>query len=538
MRQPARATYLRTLPAISLFVIGCGERDRLAEGSDAVVIAIRSAPGTLFPPSTANTAETAVADQIFLKLAAIGEGLNTVGDQGFVPRLAESWEFLDDLTLVFHLDPSARWHDGQPVIARDVAFTFDLYRDTVVGASARTLLSAIRAVSARDSLTAEFKFSRAYPEQFYDATYHMRILPAHRLDTIPRARISSHPFSRNPIGTGPYRFIRWEAGSTIELEGVADHFLMTAGIGRQVWRVVPPGSPVVNQLLTGEVDLVRVLAREDVELIQESPDVTTVTYPSNAYAYLAFNLRNRRNRGENHPLFADIRLRRALASAIDRHAMISAVLDEYAYVPAGPTSRVLRIFSEAEREPSDTFVTRRLLAESGWQDTDGDGVLDRDGEQLAFDLLLPVSSTSRRRIGVILQERLRTFGVLVELVQLEGTTFVSLFEAGEFDAALGSWAQDPSPSSIKQTWSTDGSLNYSGYSNPAFDRLVETAIAERDPGVSEENWRRAFEVINADAGAVWLYSPINVAGVNARLRKFRIRPDQWWTHLHELEVRQ
>src|SRR5438105_2997323 len=163
----------------------------VARGQTAIIVTTADAD-VLLPPVVQTIVGAAVSDQIFLKLADIGLGLNTVGDSGFVPRLARSWKFEDPLTLAFTLDPRARWQDGVPVTAADVAFTFDVYRDTLVPAHARPLLDRIASVTARDERTAVFRFRHAYAEQFYDATHQMRILPRHLLDTIPRARLASH----------------------------------------------------------------------------------------------------------------------------------------------------------------------------------------------------------------------------------------------------------------------------------------------------------------------------------------------------------
>src|SRR6266576_915001 len=115
------------------------------------------------------------------KLIDVGMSTNTVGDEDFQPLLAQKWEWDGPLTLVFHLDPRARWQDGQRVTAADVEFTFDAYTDSAVGSPYRPKLHRIASVTQRDSLTTVFRFKEKYPEMFYDAVYHMRILPAHLL---------------------------------------------------------------------------------------------------------------------------------------------------------------------------------------------------------------------------------------------------------------------------------------------------------------------------------------------------------------------
>src|SRR5688500_7680307 len=130
-----------------------------------------------------------VFDQIFDRLAEIGDSLNVVGDAGFKPRLARRWTWArDSLSIAFTIDSTARWHDGRPVRAEDVRFTFELYTDPTTGAHLAPSLGNIDSVSVTDSLTAVFWFKRRATQQFFDATYHMKVLPRHLLADAPRAR--------------------------------------------------------------------------------------------------------------------------------------------------------------------------------------------------------------------------------------------------------------------------------------------------------------------------------------------------------------
>jgi len=188
-------------------------------------------PPTLLPPSTEDIVASDIGEQLFLKLADVGMSTNTDGDEDFQPLLAQRWEWDGPLTLVFHLDPRAHWQDGQPVTAADVEFTFNAYNDSVVASPFRPKLQRIEKVTTRDSLTAVFRFRERYREMFYDAVYHMRILPAHLLRSVPRDQWRTAPFGRQPVGDGPYRFVRWQAAQSIELVADTNFFLGRPGIG-------------------------------------------------------------------------------------------------------------------------------------------------------------------------------------------------------------------------------------------------------------------------------------------------------------------
>ena len=196
-----------------LLFAGCAPKGGcVGEYCGTLVIATTGEPDILLPAVSEFSTTRDVTEQLFLKLADLGMSANTIGDEDFQPRLAERWEWDAPTTLVFHLDSRARWQDGRPVTAADVAFTYDAYTDATVASPFRPNLRQIAAVTTRDSLTVVFRFRQRYPEMFYDAVYHMRVLPSHLLRELPRDQWHSAAFGRAPVGDGPYRFVAWKAG--------------------------------------------------------------------------------------------------------------------------------------------------------------------------------------------------------------------------------------------------------------------------------------------------------------------------------------
>ena len=181
-------------------------------------------PDALLPITTTSVAGNQIADIIFERLAEPGDEMNTRGDAGFEPELAESWTWApDSMSIVFKLHPDAKWHDGTPVTARDVAFSFDIHKDPEVGSPVAPLLSRIDSVTARDSLTAVVWYRQRYPEQFLDAAFQVRIHPEHWLGKVKRSEYTTSPVVRSPVGSGRFKFARWEPGSLVEVRPIADH---------------------------------------------------------------------------------------------------------------------------------------------------------------------------------------------------------------------------------------------------------------------------------------------------------------------------
>lgn len=530
------------LAGAMLIVAGCTRAPTCAgAGCGTAVIAEPGDVNVIFPPLTQSSTEIAVSDLIFLKLADIGPSLNTVGDSGFVPRLADRWHFADSLTLVFHLNPKAVWEDGAPVTAQDVAFTFDVYRDTTLNVWSRPLLNGIASVTARDSADVAFRFTHRYPQQFYDATYQMRILPKHLLDTIPRARLSDAPFLRRPVGDGPYHLVRWVPGQTIDLAATPNFFLGRPGLARLIWRMTPDYNTALTQLVTGTADILElVLGPERIAQAQKAPDVQLVPYPSNAYTYLVFNLRDPHHLDRPNPLFHNRALRQAITLGIDRHAIIQALLGGQGQIPTGPTAPMVAIWNDSLQQlPFDSARARRMLDSLGWHGTKGGGIRERSGRRLAFDLEVPSSSSVRRQAAVIVQNQLRALGVAVRIRVVEFNTMVAHGNAGTFDVIFGGVSGiDPRPSAMLQYWGTAsiGGDNYGGYSDPRFDSLVAAASAATDRAVVRRLWNEAIATINNDAPAVWMFTPAMFAGVNRRFEHVRIPPEQWTALLWQWTV--
>jgi peptide/nickel transport system substrate-binding protein len=496
----------------------------IASGADADVLL----------PVFAQGVGRAVSDQMFLKLANVGLEANTVGDSGFVPRLAESWTRENDRTLVFTLDARARWHDGTPVTSADVVFTFDAYRDTLLSAVAGPSLANIESVEARDERRVAFRFRQSYPEQFFDATHHMRILPRHVLDTVPRDTWRTHPLARNPVGNGPFRLKEWRPGELIELAGDSTFFQGPPGVSRLIWRVSPDFSTAISQLVGGEADFIEaVVGPENIARVQAAATVRLLEYPSAVYMYLGFNLRGPGRAGP-HPLFGDRDLRRAIALATDRATLVDAVLGGRGAIPPGPTTALVWIADGAASQlPFDSAAATALLDSLGWRDTDGDGIREKAGRRLAFEVAFPSSSAPRQRSAVILQEQYRLRGIELRLQPLEFNVWMDRARAGRFDALIGGWQLDLSPGAMREEWGSEGIgiSNYGAYTSAAFDSLVAGAVRAPNREAARGLWHQAVATINDDAPAVWLFSPKTVAGVSTRLENVTLRPDEWWATL-------
>lgn len=529
------------LLAASAATLGCTTGDARtaaraggSEDGGTLIVAQGADISTFLPPYAIGTQDLMVAALLFDRLAEPGDSLNTMGDRGFVPSLADGWNWThDSLTLVFHLDPRARWHDGVPVRANDVVFTFRLYTNPAAGIETAAELAAIDSVTAPDSLTAVFWFKRRYPEQFFDATYQMFICPAHLLQKIPLTDLRSSDFARHPVGDGRFRYGSAIPGSTVELIADTGNFRGRAKLDRLVLAITPDPGAALTKLFAGDVDFLELVPSASVAELQQHPELTAITHDDPSYGFLWFNL----HAGDSprpHPIFGDKRVRQAMALAVDRARIVRNVYDTLAFVANGPFA-----LSTSPSDPTstplpyDTVRANRLLDSAGWR-RGPDGVRQKGGRPLAFSLVVPTSSKVRQQVAVLIQDELSRVGARVSVDPIEMRTMIGRLRGHDFDATLNVWHTDGSMSGLRETWMTaaahDGA-NWGSYESPVFDALVDSALSAPSAERAHALLHRAYVQINDDVPAVWLYQPREVSAVHRRVHTSVFRLDEWYAHV-------
>lgn len=531
------ARHIRCVPTATRFLVfaaavllaACGGADRRVREGGVMVIATPGDVDNLLPPASQTGTGRHVIDQLFPRLAEIDLSLNTLDDSSFAPSLATEWTHRDSLTIAFRLDPRARWQDGVPVTARDAAFAFQVYTDTALGSPYAANLAKVAAVTAEDSFTVVFRFRQPYAEQLYDATYYVRPLPRHLLDSIPAARLRSSAFAGAPVGIGPFRLVRWTPGAEIVLDADTGYFRGRPRLDRLVWRVMPDASAAVSALIGGEADAIELIPqRSELERAAQSPDLVLVPYPSPIIMFVAFNTRR--------PPFDQPALRRALAMAVDRSTIAQSVFGPYADVPVGPTTQMQWIGALPVRQLLfDTAAAARTLDSLGWR-PGRDGIRARDARPLRFTVLVPTTSQVRQQGAVLLQAQLRRVGVDMQIQPVEFAVLEQRASRGQYEAAFLSRSLEASPSGLAGDWLSSAPGNYARYASPAFDSLVTAAANAPSRERATPLYQAALERIVEDVPAIFLFAPRNNAVLHRRYTGVTIRPDAWLATVAEWGV--
>lgn len=531
---------------LTLAVVACSDdasTPRDVPSGGTLVISVGGDPETLLPVLASTVSGKLIGDMVYDRLAEVGDSLNTVGDHGFKPRLARSWTWSpDSLSIVFNLDSAAKWHDGNPVTSSDVRFTWRLYADSTTGSPFASAIASIDSVTTPDARTAVFWFGERSPMQFYDAVNAMSILPEHLLKDVKGPALRSAAISRAPVGSGRFRFVKWVPGQSIELAADTLSYRTRPNLDRVILTIAPDFNTALTRLLGGEADVLEQIPASSLADLAKDTSVRTVFVPGLDYNFLQFNLRDRKRKTAPHPLFGDRALRRAFTASLDRRGIVQNAYDSLANVAVGPTVRAYPTTDTTLRQIAhDPEAAKRTLDSLGWKDSDGDGIRERNGRRLEFNLGVPGPSKSRGRMALTIQEQLKQVGAKVNIDLLEFAAFIDAETRRDFDAVLGGWHVEPSPGGIRQTWGTAGSRaksgsNYGSYENSIFDAHVDSALSSGDLATRRAHFATAYQAIIDDAPAIWLAEPRIIVAVHKRLNTPGMRPDAWWANIADWSI--
>jgi peptide/nickel transport system substrate-binding protein len=462
------------------------------------------------------------------------------------PWLAASWDTVrvasDTLELTFHLRRDVRWHDGVPTTAEDVRFTYERMRDPAVGFPRMAYLQHWSPhVVVVDSFTIRFRL-RAHAEFMEFWTWDV-VKPAHVLRDVPPGELRNHPLGHEPMGNGPFRFVRRVPGSELVFEANLDFPDALGGrpyLDRIVFRVVPDATARVTELLTGGTDMV-MLSAEQVRRVSDERRLRLIEYPHSAWTQIIWNTRR--------PPFDDVRVRRALSLAIDRTELIAGVLQQQGEPGRWTATPTHWQFDDGPSgEPRhDPSEARRLLAEAGWRDLNGEGILqDEHGRALRFTVISYRGSSIHAQTLPVLQAQLRRVGIDLQMRLLEQATAISLIEGridetGErvrnFDALLTNWETGLSSddSWFLHSRNRNAPLAATGYADLRADSLMDLLAATLDRDAARPVWKEYQQYMVEESPVTVLYYPKHLVAVTDRLRNVEMvvagpyaSAPRWW----------
>jgi peptide/nickel transport system substrate-binding protein len=482
------------LALLACVVAGCGGGSPPANG---VVVALDAEPQSLDPRFGMDVPSSRAADLLHTGLTRAGPGSTRV------PALASAWRAPDPRTLVFALRDDFHFASGQPVTAADVKATYDAVLDPAVGSPKRAALSALASVEAPDPRTVVMRL-REPSQPLLDATG-LGILPAARARD--RDEVSD--------GAGPFRLARAEPDRFV-LEPNPGWPDGPVGLDTVVLRVVPDPLVRVLDLHRGGLQLLEDAPEPELlDWLRGDPRLAVERQAGTTFAYLALNLRDPRLRSR--------RVREAIALALDREALMRAVLGGNARLATGLLAPEHWAYAPLPQRRPDLARARRLLDRAGWPDPDGDGPAPR------FRIVYKASNVPiRRRLAEAIQAQLAAVGIAVDVRTYEWGTLYADLRAGRFELAAMSWVGVADPDlyflTLHSSMAPPAGLNRGRFASPAMDRLTARGRAATDVAARRRIYARVQRRAAHDLPIIPLWWEDRVVVRTTRLLGFEATP--------------
>ncbi len=489
---------------------GCSRPAPLPSGY--IAVGLENGPITLDPRFATDATADQISDLLF-------EGLTRLDDQSRrVPELAVGWETPDALTYVFHLQDGLQFSDGHPVTATDVQATYEAVRNPAGHSPKQQAFDALDGVEVLDSLTV--RFTLRYPFAPFLSETGLGILPAAQIATSPAAPLTQ------PLGSGAYQIAAFAPDEEVVLTRNPRYALRKPRLAGIRFLVVPDAVSRLLELKRGGLDLVQNgIDPDSLDWLRRQPNIVVMTRPGTTFQYLGMNLRD--------PPLADVRVRAAIAHAIDRDAIVETILKGLATVATGLLPPTHWAYSaDVETYSYDPNRARILLDQAGYPDPDGDGPAPR------FHLSYKTTVVElRRRIAEVVQAQLAQVGIALDIRSYEWATFYNDIKRGDFQLYSLAWVGVEDPDIYYRTVHSSQippqGDNRGYFHEETIDQLTEAA--RRTTNLAER--RRLYGEIQHRLSqllpAIPLWWTTNVAALNRRLQGFELRPNASYVSLKD-----
>jgi peptide/nickel transport system substrate-binding protein len=442
------------------------------------------------------------------------------------PDLAESWEASPDgLSYTFKLRQGVTFHDGTPFNASAIQAHFDHSRDPELAFGTAAQFPQVTSIEYPDDYTVVFGLDEPFgPFVSYFATYLRAIM-----SPTVYAEYDGLDVGLHPVGTGPYMVSEFEPNVRLVLKRFDNYFGGRPALDEVIVIPAPQPSARANLLRTGQVDVAEEIPIEELADLQGNPDLTVIQKRSIHAFGVNFNL--------DVPPFEDVRVRQAFNYGVDKQTIVDAIFGGAASVLDSPLAEPIVGHAPIGAYPYDPERAKALLAEAGWEDLDGDGVVEKDGEPLRPTFNYTEYYSRAAELAQAVQGDLRNIGIDVQLQVVEGTVHEAtvLGERGTNTIALHATSFNPSNGdatrqllymflSNPETATKPAEGNWGWYSNPQVDAALRAARQEVDQATRDQFLAEAQALIMEDAPWLWLHAPDLLVGVRNNVQGVDVFP--------------
>lgn len=483
-------------------------------------------PTSLNPLLATNTAENFLASLAFDELITIDDKGNEVPDLAqVVPTLANGGVSKDGLTIIYRLRHNVKWQDGAPFSAADVKFSWQAVMNPNNNVVERRGYDQVKSVETPNPYTVVFHLRQPFAP-FVDTVFGesddpFRVVPRHLLAQYPN--INQVPFNQQPIGTGPFKVLRWIHGDRIEYAANPFYFRGAPKLSRITVFTVPDNNTQEAELRSHDVDLALDIATANLVNLRDHPTagVRTMLAKAPAYNSLVLNL--------SHPPLDDVRVRQAIAYGIDEKRVVDTLTRNTAILASADLSDFYWAYDpHAGAYPYDPAKAATLLDSSGWK-RGANGMRAKDGKPLSLQMVYGQGNPTARQLGVQVQSDLHALGIDVSIKTYTYTMLYAtkalggILNSGKFDIGQYSWISggDPDDSGVWMcSMVPPAGNNITHYCSPRFDALEQDALTHFDRARRKNDYAQTQRFLVRDAPAVFQYYQRRRYALNTTLQNF------------------
>jgi peptide/nickel transport system substrate-binding protein len=560
--QEVRAAYRISRPVVLFLVAaviaGCGgcegggEKGARLEGGGQegssprmggrLVIGMQQEPEILNEAVNTMVAGVYVCNLIFSKFVKHNDRMELVPDLiAEIPTIENGGISSDHLTYTYRLRRDAVWHDGRPVTSADVEFTYRVMMHPDINVETRQGWDIIDRVETPDPHTVVFHLSEVYANFVGDCFYDESVLPKHLLEGSMGPGFQGVPFHREPVGSGPFVFREWVAGSHIILAANREYYGEGPYLDEIVIVFVPDGNALLVRLETDEIMGIDNAPNMLLEVMESIPNVTVHRNPALFNEHIDLNCENE--------ILSDARVRRAIAKAIDRGELSEKIYNGVwlpAYGDEHPKSPFYDDYPR-ERLGFDPKGAARLLSEAGWIDKDGDGIREKEGKRLELTISTTTGNLNRERTELLLKEQLAPIGIDLVIRNHHPTVMFASYDeggvlkTGRFDMALYAFLTPPDPSTKEGSYSErflpPTGQNYSRIRNARLTELLAQGSRTVEFEKRKEIYDEVAVLLAEELPIIPLLWVTQLDAMPKELRNYRPNPTQsgdtwnaseWW----------
>jgi len=526
------------------------------EFTNRVVIGIPADVKTFNPLFALSVDEGAISELLFLSLIDF-KWNDKFGEMEPFPMLAERWEWAEEpWSITFYLRKDVLWSDGTPLTVDDIIFSLDVYADPEVQSRLYGMfedyyindenhLDINKTFVKKSDYELQVNFKPGSSPDLFDVVH--PVIPKHIYEKYDRKDLATADENFAPVTNSPFILKEWNRNESITFGVNKNSFLYDEkNINELVFKIIPDYTSRLIQLKRDEIDFMELISTEDVSDLERMDNLNVKTIEGREYDYIGWNNIDpdeyiKSGKVSPNKLFGNREIRIALTHAINRNEILEEYLYNYGTLASTPISPIFTYYIDTNivQYNYDPAEAKSMLSEQGWQDTNNDGIIDKNGTEFNFTLAIPGGNPLRSYAATIIKNNLKAVGIGVSIETMEMGAFIDDLISKNLNAWMAAW-YIPIPIELNAFWNSDlksTQMNFVSYQNNIMDNIMDKLAKAQSRESKRKLYYEFQRIIHEDQPMTFMYWKSNIIGINNRIENIDISPLGAIAHCWEWSIK-